>query len=415
LIRLLAVLMLLAIAACAAVPNDSRTNKANATDEPTAQILVLLNLPPAHFRIEGTYSGSYDDAMGRSARRRVVEQLAREHGLSLVTDWPMPLLGVDCYVLAVPAQQTPGEMAAVLSRDTRVEWAQPMNTYRAQGHGLHGDPLYAMQPAATAWRLSEVHQRATGRGVSVAVVDSGVEATHPDLLGQVEYRENFVAGRSYSPERHGTGVAGIVAANADNGVGIVGVAPRARLMALRACWQESLDTTLCNTLSLARALHFAVTRGAQVINMSLSGPPDRLLGLLLDVAMARGIVVVGAVDPALPDGGYPASHHGVVAVADQVLSPVSGQVLTAPGVDVPTTVPEGRWSFVSGSSYAAAHVAGLFALLRELGTTPSASLTSADVVRLPNGRIDACATLARGSVARACSSSLADTTRPVAR
>src|SRR5207249_4865370 len=131
----------------------------------------------------------------------------------------------------------------------------------------HNDPLYPTQPAAHAWRLSELHELATGRNVRVAVVDSGVEQTHPDLAGQVLVAENFVDGRPYAAERHGTAVAGIIGARADDGIGIVGIAPQARLMALRACWQESTDDTLCTSLSLAKALLFAITHEAEVVNV----------------------------------------------------------------------------------------------------------------------------------------------------
>src|SRR5205085_1842712 len=134
------------------------------------------------------------------------------------------------------------------------------------------------------------------------------------------------------------GVAGVIAARADNGVGIVGVAPGARLMALRACWQTAPDAqlTVCDTLSLARALVFAIDHRAQVLNLSLSGPPTPLLGKLIDVAMERGGVVVGAYDEALPAGGFPASHPGVIAVSD---GPAPAGVYLAPGRDVPTTEP----------------------------------------------------------------------------
>ncbi len=83
-----------------------------------------------------------------------------------------------------------------------------------------------------------MHKIATGRGIRVAVIDSGIQANHPDLAGQVIVNRNFVAGQAEVAEDHGTGVAGIIAAKADNGVGIAGVAPDARLLGLRACWQQ---------------------------------------------------------------------------------------------------------------------------------------------------------------------------------
>ena len=384
------------------------------------QILVLLNLPPQHFRPDGNYAGSYADAAGRAARRRVAAQLAREHGLAMSSDWPMPLLGLDCFVMDVPPDQSPSRIAQDLSQDARVAWAQTMNVYRAQGHD---DPLFAMQPAARAWQLAALHESATGRRVRVAVIDSGVESVHPDLARQVELSEDFIAGRTAPAEAHGTAVAGIVAAQADNGIGIVGIAPQARVLALRACGQQptAAASTLCSSLSLAQALNFAITHEAQVINLSLSGPPDQLLGRLLDVALGRGIAVVAAVDRAAPDGGFPAAHRGVIAVADAGPEPVAPGVVIAPGRDIPTTVVGGRWAVVSGSSYAAAHVSGLLALLREAHerrgtpTSTAAAIASRDLVLLPDGRIDACASLSRVAGSCSCDCTAANPAPTVAR
>jgi hypothetical protein len=347
------------------------------------KILVLLRAAPPHFRPNGTYGGGYDDNQGRSARRRIAAQLARAHGLTLVTDWPMPLLGLDCYVMAAPVGHSAAEAAAQLSRDPGVQWSEPMHVYRGEGAFPRrpaaspeppNDPLFPAQPAAVQWRLADLHQMSTGRNVVVAVVDSQVERSHPDLIGQIEVAESFVSGPAIEGEDHGTGVAGIIAARANNGVGIAGVAPGARLMALRACWQTTQPAsprappaTLCDTLSLAKALHFAIDHRAQVINLSLGGPPDTLLGRLIDVALARGVTVVGAYDPDLPAGGFPASHAGVVAVSDAPVAGGAAGLYTAPGRDVPTTQPGGRWSLVNGSSFAAAHVSGLIALTRQAG------------------------------------------------
>jgi subtilisin family serine protease len=282
-----------------------------------------------------------------------------------------------------------------------------MNVFHAQGAYqaksaalTHNDPLYRVQPAAREWRLADLHQIATGRRVRVAVIDSMVERTHPDLAGQVAISENFVQGQSDAPEQHGTGVAGVIAARADNGVGIAGVAPGARLMALRACWQEPAAAqrptqTICDSLALAKALQFAVGHDAQVINLSLSGPQDILLGKLLDLALVRGTAVVSAYDRDLPRGGFPASHPGVVAVVDGGSGPPITGVLSAPGRDVPTTQPGGRWYFVNGASYAAAHVSGLFALLRERSAQQRG--LSALVVARSDGSIDTCSTLLRAS------------------
>jgi hypothetical protein len=397
--------LLAAGAALAARPD------APAAADPSQQILVLLHMPLPHFRPDGDYGGSYGASPVRRAQRRAAAQLAQEHGLGLAGDWPIPDLGVDCYVMDVPPWKAPERTAETLARDPHVAWAQPMHLYRAQEHA---DPLYAVQPAATAWHLAQLHRLATGRSVRVAVVDSGVEPSHPDLAGQIEQNENFVPGRPWAAESHGTAVAGIIAARADNQVGIVGVAPDARLLALRACWQESAHATLCTSLSLAMALDHAVRHGARVVNLSLSGPPDVLLGKLIDAALERGIAVVSAVDRALPGGGYPASHPGVVAVADEGGGPPPAGAVLAPGHDVPTTLPPSRWSFVSGASYAAAHVSGLLALTRESAVPQPAQGAAAVLVRLATGAIDACATVQRSPPTCACECAVTSAGAPAA-
>lgn len=362
--------------ACAAGPADPTER----------QVLVMLRLAPDHFRPGSSYGGAYGDGAARLGRQRIADRLAREHGLSRVTDWPMSLVGVDCFVLQAPEGHDAAAVAAELERDRAVAWSEPMRVYRAQG-AAPNDPLFPLQPAASAWRLAELRGAATGKGVRVAVIDSAIDPTHPDLAGQVASRGNFVLGHPVSAEAHGTGVAGVIAALSDNRLGIAGVAPGARLMALRACWQRAVDETLCDTLSLAKALSFAIERKAQVINMSLAGPPNLLLARLIDVARERDAVVIAAADPALADGGFPASHPGVVAVTAVRGRPAGA--FAAPSRDIPTTQPGGGFALVSGSSYGAAHVSGLFALLRERAPRgrPATLLAVAD------GAVDPCATL----------------------
>jgi subtilisin family serine protease len=359
------------------------------------EILVMLDLPPPHYRPGSTYSGSYGDVQSSIARKRVAGQIARDNRLELVDGWPMPLLGVDCYVMRVPADLSVDEAIAKVSRSRLVKWSQPLQVYRAKSSPA-SDPLARAAPAATQWHLADLHRLVTGRGVSIAVIDSKIDVRHPDLIGQFTVDKDFVSARSSAPEAHGTGIAGVIGAKENNGLGMAGVAPGARMMALRACWQtgaESRSATLCDSLSLARALQFAVEHRAEVVNLSLSGPPDPLINKLIQIALARRMTVVAAYDPALPRGGFPASVPGVIAVAPDSLRKISPPLYGAPGQDVPTTQPGDTWDLVSGSSYAAAHVSGLVALVRqERGV--SAPITFS---RLPNGSIDACATLVAAS------------------
>jgi len=400
-------LLVLVAAPCRAQPADVDARTA-AIDR---QILVMVRMPAPHFRPGANYAGSYDVTFGREARRRTAADLARKHHLKMVTDWPMPSLGIECYVMEVAAGADATQVADAVSQDGRAEWAQPMRLFRSLGHD---DPLYPLQPVASAWQLHELHRVSTGRRVLIAEIDSGVEQNHPDLIGQVESVENVVDAGRYQAESHGTAVAGIVAAIADNRTGIAGVAPGAKLLALRACWQRG-ESAECSSFTLARALQIALDRGVQVINLSVTGPSDRLLARLLDVAMARGITVVAAVDPKATLGGYPASHPGVLAIAGDDVH--DAPWLLAPGRDVPTTLPGARWGFVTGSSFAAAHVSGLVALMLEYAPslTPGEihAAVSSVVVHPAGGasaqrgqRIDACAVFMRltGSCTCSCAS-----------
>lgn len=378
---------------------------AQAVDGPSRQILVLIRIPPHHSRASGGYDGAaaYGDDLARSARLHLAARIAHAHGLRLVDDWPMPLLGMGCFVMAVPDGPVLEKVADEVAKDRGVVFAEPTHTFSARNAlAGKGDPLLAAQATTRQWRLDGLHQLATGRGVLVAVIDSAIDRNHPDLVGQIAVQRNFSPADAVAPERHGTAVAGVIAAKEGNGIGIVGVAPGARLMGLRACREAaSADpTTSCDSVSLAKAVYFAIEHRAQIINLSLAGPQDRLLGQLLELAMARGVSVIAAYAWDLPSGGFPASLPGVVAVSDQLLLPSDGKVYYAPGRDILTTLPKGRWGLVTGSSFAAAHVSGLVALMRE-NTGLQDKIGAGDrhvliLSRGEGGQIDACATLLRG-------------------
>jgi hypothetical protein len=404
-IRAGALLLLIAGALCSAHAQP-RPGPEPAGEEP--RILVMLRVPPAHFRPEATYGGGYDAQSGRAARHRIAAELASAHGLVLESEWPMPSLGIDCFLMKAPADQPEQAVLDALAQDSRTAWAQPLHNF----HSLaHNDPLFALQPAAAAWHLADVHAVTTGRDVSIAQLDTGVELKHPDLVGQIAIAENFVDASPYAAEAHGTAVAGIIAARADNGIGIAGIAPEARLMALRACWQVDARAA-CNSFTLAKAFQFALERGATVINLSVTGPEDKLLHVLVDAALVRGVTVVGAVDPQTAGGGFPASHPGVIAVSTQGVTDAGDPVhsVAAPGRDVPTTLPVDRWGFVDGTSFAAAHVSGLVALLQQVAPSLGPEQTRALLLRVAPGTdssqtgqvIDVCAVIARAAGACSC-------------
>jgi subtilisin family serine protease len=213
--------------------------------------------------------------------------------------------------------------------------------------------------------VAEAHHISRGGGVRVAVIDTGVDMQHPDLAGRTLLTRNYVdtdeAG--FRADRHGTQVAGLIAAAANNGIGIVGVAPDVKLMAYKACWQPvAASAGRCNSFTIAQALADALTARAQVINLSLVGPNDPLLEALTAKATGSGVIVVGATseDPRL---GFPAKLPAVLAVAEAESAAADTGSLRAPARDLVTLVPNGHYDFASGSSLATAQVTGVVALL----------------------------------------------------
>lgn len=422
----LAILCLL-MAGCAAVerrPPAPVSSSAQESAPETAvldrQILVMLHAAAPHFRPDAGYAGGYQAAPGREARLRIARRLAHEHDLGLLDDWPMPALGMDCFVMQMPADASRTRLLQRLSADPRVAWTQAMQRFRLLEAG---DPLYAVQPAAGRWHLAELHALTQGRNVVIAEMDTGVETDHPDLRGQVALARNFVDDAPIPAETHGTEIAGIIAARAADGIGIAGIAPQARLLALRACWQQPDGAAACSSFTLAKAMQFALQADAQVFNLSLTGPHDALLARLLDAALARGITIVGAVDARAKDGGFPASHPGMLAVAgDPAGSAIAGALL-APDRDIPTTTSGGGWRLVAGPSFAAAQVAGLAALLYELSPRirPAqlrAALAPETELGLSARRpmsIDACAAVVRVSERCACDCATARTASSMPR
>jgi hypothetical protein len=300
--------------------------------------------------------------------RRLTNQIAREYGLTWVAEWRIQLLNVHCVVFGAPNGEARSEALRRLQKDPRIESAQPMHEFHTATGASYNDPYFPLQKSVETLRVPEAQYWSQGRGVRLAVIDTGVDTNHPDLAGRVRVSRNFVDkdNKTFQGDAHGTAVAGIIAAAVNNGVGIVGVAPEVELMALKACWHWTASAPAsCNTLTLAEALAFAIAKNAAIINLSLTGPNDPLLRRLVEVALARGTIIIGAdARRSAFDDAFPVSIRGVLAVTDADADADSNE-LAAPGREILTLVPAGHYDYLSGVSLSSAMVSGIVALLLE--------------------------------------------------
>lgn len=246
-----------------------------------------------------------------------------------------------------------------------------------------GDPLSDQQWHLGKVRAAEAWSVSRGEGVVVAVIDTGVDASHPDLQGRLVPGRDFIEPGTPPDDvnGHGTLVAGIVAAVAGNGVGGAGVAPRTSIMPVRVLDPNGRG----NSRDVADGIRWAVDSGAQVVNLSLTEVPGSGGGQLITTeveaaireATNRGVLVVGA---AGNDGrastpyrsGVPVLVVGASDRNDQpwAFSNRDGQTLFAPGVEIVSTYTGGGYARAEGTSFAAPIVSAGAALLRKQGFGP---------------------------------------------
>lgn len=337
---------------------------------------------------------------------KLAQALAEEYGLHPVTQWPITALGIHCAVFEIPAQASMEETLQRLRQDKRIEAVQAMQSFQVMAQ-TYSDPYFKLQTGIQAMHIESAHQLATGKNIEIAVIDTGVDASHPDLAGQIALEQNFVAHSQETREDvHGTAVAGIIAASANNRQGIVGMAPGAKIIALKACWPVAPQKpeAMCNSLTLALALDRAIGLKPQIINLSLTGRTDPLVERLVIKALAEGIIVVASAGSSAGEAYFPASVAGVIAVraSGGGTSTVAGTI-AAPGQEILTTLPNATYNFMSGSSFSAAHVSGLIALLLELKPhLSSAQVATLLLASMPPGlpgqlssNVDVCAALAQ--------------------
>lgn len=235
------------------------------------------------------------------------------------------------------------------------------------------------------WGVSRVgaevmHTQNKGRGVRVAILDTGVDLDHPDLsvAGNVTFVSRTKNGDD--DNGHGTIVAGIIAA-LDNGIGVVGVAPEVELYSVKVLNKNGMGALS----SIVHGIRWAIDNNMHIINMSFGNPIDMPQSVItaLNDAYDAGIIVVTGAGNGGNEGGEgdnvwaPARYESVIAVGainEQDVRHISSSTgealeLVAPGVNIYSTAMGGGYHYLTGTSAAAPHVAGVAALLIASGLT----------------------------------------------
>jgi subtilisin family serine protease len=297
------------------------------------------------------------------------DELARRHHLVRLESQNFSLIGGTIGLFRITDRRTVDVVSRELAADAGVRSVQPNFRYVLQDQNAaltEGDPA---QYALAKLRLPEAHTLARGVDVIVAVIDSGIDVKHPELANSIAASFDAL-GSKEGPHLHGTGIAGAIVSHAR----LMGSAPAAKILAIRA-FGAAPSGAESTSFVVLRSLDYAAAHDASIVNMSFAGPKDALIERGIAAAAAKGIVMVaasgnaGAKSPPL----YPAANPNVIAVsatdAQDRLFAASNRgkyvALSAPGVDIFLPAPDEKYQMTSGTSFSAAYVSGLAALMLE--------------------------------------------------
>jgi subtilisin family serine protease len=362
-----ALLVITTLMGCSTLEQEQAINLAGESflvvvDDPRPSRLRSFSAGPAY---GAPIAYDKDPVLSRYSR-----QIAGDHGVEVLTEWPLKSIGVHCFVIASPSANT----LAGIESDPRVRWVQPFNNHYVKHaeHAIKSNP----DQSNPAW----LPVGGDGAGIRVTVIDTGADLSHRDLQGgRIEY-ENFAGNRGLGQdEYHGTSVLGLIAATPDSNETVVeGLLPAARVQHLRACWEEN-KRGVCNTLTLALALDAATQWQPHVLNLSLSGPRDRVLDELVSALTRQGTIIVSAYDEKRDfDNRFPSPGGNVIYAqgGEQIARhPEFSNTFIAPEHALSLS-PMNAYELVSGHSIAAPYITSLLA-----------RITASDPVAAPDAAI----------------------------
>ena len=298
-----------------------------------------------------------------------LDAIAARHDMTRLESVTLALTGRTLHLWRINSGvSVPSMITSMASKSqSQVVGMQPNYLYRlAQAEQI---PIAADQYAPQKIDLPEAHRLARGNRILVAIINSKIDASHPDLAGAITASFDAAADNE-APHSHGTGMAGAIAAHRN----MLGTAPGVGLLTVRA-FSAQAGSAEGTTFNILKGLDWAASQGARVVNMSFAGPPDPRLRDALAKANNKGMVLIAAAGNAGPNSPplFPAADPSVIAVtatnANDGLFEGANRgnyiAVAAPGVDILAPAPDGAYQFTTGTSVAAAEVSGVAALLIE--------------------------------------------------
>lgn len=316
--------------------------------------------------IDNTQPPASDDAIGAS------------FGYTKLSSTPSELLEGRFVRYRIPANTTVQQAVTALTADPRVSMAASNKIYLTSAPNSRKASVSA-QYAFAKLGLTPAHTLSLGRKIPVAVIDTGVDATHPVLAGSIAKSFDAVQDGKPRAQKHGTAIAGLIAGRGK----VTGVAPQASLFAVRAFYMHPVyKRPVTSSDVLLRSFEWAYQNKARIFNMSFAGPYDPLVQAALTSAHNKGVILIAAAGNGGPRAkpAYPGAYENVIAITaldskDKLYAHANrGEYLAAaaPGVDVLVPSLNKGYTYSSGTSLAAAHVSGLVALLLEQNPQVSA-------------------------------------------
>jgi Subtilase family len=301
----------------------------------------------------------------------VEDGVAQRYRLQLIERTPLTLLGQRLVRYRIPDRRSVPAVLAALLAEPGINERQPNYIYRRQ-QGAARPEAPSMQYALAKVGLASDDDAKPGRGVVIGIIDTGVDPGHPDLMATEVVSFDATSAGGDMTSAHGTAIAGIIAAKGT----VRGIAPFAKILSARAFTPQKASLVPTSTsYMLAKSFDWTVANGARVLNLSFAGPADPLIQKVVSESDTRNVVMVAAAG----NGGrkaapaYPGAYPEVIAVtatdaADRIYENANQGAyiaLAAPGVDILVATKGRGHDLESGTSFAAAHISGIVALIIE--------------------------------------------------